>query len=161
MSIKFPGDRFWDSHNELHGYFQVPLIRPGNTVLDLGAFPGDFSVVASRMVGSKGRIYAFEPEPSNREYLSQLLSANKIRNVEVMDYAVSNKSGYGRISSEGPGSNLLRSEGTLVSTITIDELMKTLGKADVIKTDIEGSEIEAVRGASDTISMPAWVIAIM
>jgi hypothetical protein len=65
------------------------LIRSGITVFDAGAHAGYYSLAASRMVGPSGKVLAFEPNPNNLRNLRRHIAVNSIRNVEIIDAAVS------------------------------------------------------------------------
>ncbi len=62
-------------------------IRPGDVVYDLGANVGFYSLLASFLVGPKGRVYSFEPLPSNLEFLRNHLALNKVSNCVVYGVA--------------------------------------------------------------------------
>ena len=55
--------------------------RPGDTVIDVGANVGWYTVIASKLVGKKGRVIAFEPEPVNFAILKKNVLANGCENV--------------------------------------------------------------------------------
>jgi predicted methyltransferase len=56
-------------------------VRQGNTVLDIGAYVGFYTVLASILVGPTGKVHAFEPLPRNLEYIKEHLRLNNITNV--------------------------------------------------------------------------------
>ena len=59
------------------------LLGPGDTVIDVGANRGMFTLLASRLVGDAGQVIAFEPNPTCVHILEDELAANNIRNVVV------------------------------------------------------------------------------
>ncbi|HEY3123578.1 MAG TPA: FkbM family methyltransferase, partial [Thermoanaerobaculia bacterium] len=65
------------------------LIRPGMTVLDLGAHVGYYSRLFSGLVGPKGKVYAFEASPENQTMLRRNLDSPRYANVEVVPRAIS------------------------------------------------------------------------
>ncbi len=82
------------------------MIAPGTTVFDLGAHVGFYTLLFSRLVGSGGKVVAFEPFPPNLRYLRRHLALNRITNVEVIEAAVSETMGTtsfqtGKTSSMG------------------------------------------------------------
>jgi FkbM family methyltransferase len=113
-------------------------------VLDAGANIGCFTVPAAIRVGPKGLVVAVEPDHDNIMALRQNLTENSLSNVALYDRAV-----YGRSSrsvSLVPGGVLARVEeggSTIVETVTLSELISWTDspKFDVIKVDIEGSEL--------------------
>jgi FkbM family methyltransferase len=131
------------------------LLKNGDVVWDLGANAGIFTLVASRIVGQKGRVFAFEPQPRNVDALRRHLELNGFRNVDVWPCAVSDQVGEARFDDSGGSSQgFLSDRGQIVvPTVTLDSLMATgeLLAPRVIKIDIEGAEHRALRGAERTI----------
>lgn len=126
-------------------------IRPGSVVYDVGANVGFYTLLSSRLTGPSGSVYAFEPAPGNIEALRRHISLNKAANVTLFPAAVSSVSG-----TEGfdPGAHRfigrLSDSGTLrVEVVTLDELVAKgdVQPPEVIKIDVEGSELEVLRGA--------------
>jgi FkbM family methyltransferase len=127
----------------------VSLVRPGMVVYDLGANVGFFTLLASRLVGATGTVYAFEPLPANLEILRRHLALNRCANVTVLPAAVSDRDGRARF--EGSGSTARLGEGgdaIEVETARIDTLLARgdLTPADLVKLDIEGAELAALEG---------------
>jgi FkbM family methyltransferase len=143
-------------------------VRPGFIVYDVGAHVGFFTLLASRLAGDGGRVYAFEPRPDNVERLRRNVEANRAKNVEVIAAAASDREGdaafvmsdstlEGRLA--GPA---VRSAAT-VRTATIDALARDrLAPPDLIKIDVEGAEGAVIRGAARTIDLhrPALLIEV-
>lgn len=128
-------------------------IRPNSVFWDVGANVGFYSLLAANLVGS-GRVFAFEPVPRNLAYLRKHLALNRATNVEILEVAVSDRIGTSSFVLEGTGSmGHLAGEGSLtVPTTTLDALVEQ-GKVlppDCVKMDIEGAELLALRGATDT-----------
>lgn len=134
------------------------LVKPGMTFWDVGANIGFFTILASRLVTDAGRVDAFEPMPENRERLHAALEANGCRNVTVHDCAVSAAAGetilYSHESSAmwsllptGDGN-----EGIAVHCETLDAVAGSVPAPDVIKIDVEGAELDALRGARGLLS---------
>jgi hypothetical protein len=73
--------------------FQTSLvkqwIKPGNTVLDIGANIGYYTLIFAKLVGTSGRIFAFEPEPNSFMILSEIVARNNYTNVTRYQKAVS------------------------------------------------------------------------
>lgn len=125
-------------------------VRTGDVVLDIGAHVGFYSLLAARLVGESGRVFAFEPFEANVAYLKRHIQVNHLENIEVMEYAVSDADGdvfmeegatstSGRIASSGSRS---------IRSVTLDSLSASGSIADphMIKMDIEGGEYAALRG---------------
>lgn len=64
------------------------VLRPGDLFIDIGAHVGYFTMLASTLVGERGRVYAFEPEPSNFAHLVQHMALNEATNVLPLHMAV-------------------------------------------------------------------------
>jgi len=157
-----PNDFICSVPIELPGYFaDGKSIKPGNAVFDGGAWPGDFTVIASRLVGPTGRVYAFEPNPEGAEYLRRMLKVNNCTNVYVFEEALSNNNQSSRFFTDGMSSKLDTSGQIEVSNITIDDFVQKTEQPDLIKLDVEGAEMDIVSAASNTIKSkhPAWAIA--
>ena len=130
------------------------IIRPGDTVLDIGAHIGIFSVLSSKRTGVTGRVLAFEPEPRNLMLLRRNLDYNQCNNVEVIPAAVTDLDGVTElhINTENSLDNRLSETGAveeveLVRSVCLDGLQSLSGKRiDVIKMDIQGSEPAALDG---------------
>lgn len=164
QNIIFPLDYNGGAHFELPGYFQKPLLRSGDNVLDLGAFPGDFMVIASRLVGALGKVVGFEPIPENLEYTKEVLYANNIKNVELYPMAAIDADKRVHMSILGEGSAVeekINGNTVEVQGVRLDSIMKELPVPNVIKADVEGSEVRMLHGAQKLIeqNMPAWIIA--
>jgi FkbM family methyltransferase len=129
-------------------------LKPGSVFYDIGANVGLYSLLAGRLV-TPGKIYAFEPLPRNVWYLRRHLELNRIENVEVFELAVSDRSGSAFLEETACRlMGRLAREGSIhVRTATLDSLLleERISPPDVIKMDIEGAELLALRGASECI----------
>jgi FkbM family methyltransferase len=159
----------------INGVYEPPtanlftlLIKPGSTVLDIGANAGFFSLLSSVLVGAEGKVYAFEPIPSVRNRLTVNINLNKFSNIEVIAKAASDNNAFATIH-EGPedhkGISSLRplknaSQSITIETIAIDTIATDIGKIDFVKIDIEGAELLALTGMERIIEQdhPTLVI---
>lgn len=134
------------------------LVTKNSIVYDVGAHVGFYTLLASRIVYPKGKVYAFEPVAANVKYLEKHVCLNGCTNVRIFEVAVSNKNGkamfqtalshpytIGRLSTNG---NLK------VNTVRLDDFIieNNLDYPDFIKMDIEGGELKALKGAAAVIS---------
>jgi FkbM family methyltransferase len=136
-------------------------VHPGGVVWDIGANIGFYSLIAARCAGG-GRVLAFEPLPQNAEAIRRNLALNRLTNVSVIGLALGDREGTAelRLHSEQTWAKLDTSQdtgfqeelevtGTIeVEVSTIDHQLQTLAAPDVVKIDIEGAEVAALRGAS-------------
>lgn len=127
----------------------------GMTFYDIGANVGYFTLLGSRLVGEPGHVVAFEPVPRNMKYLKEHISINGIENAILLEAAVSNTSGIVTFAEgSNPSMGTVSSEGVLeVSSVTLDGILqsRSIPKPDVIKMDIEGGELDALRGAVELL----------
>ena len=166
------------------------LIQPGMTVLDVGAHVGYYARMASNLVGEQGRVIAFEPHPRNHEYLTrnvgsrrnvtilQVALAEKEGTAELYDYLMMSASGslhyderirdvqMAQVSTLDIAPRIAQDfepKKYTVRTAPIDSLMDELGisKVDVVKMDIEGAEMGALRGMTRTIQNSPHLALVM
>jgi FkbM family methyltransferase len=130
-------------------------LKEGDVVFDIGAHVGFYTLLGSLLVGRRGQVVAFEPVPRNLTYLKKHLQINSISNVEIVEAAVSERHGHGRLSS-GPSSSMWHFDtqgGLEVQTVSLDELVLNakLPPPNLIKMDIEGAEALALNGSAGVI----------
>jgi FkbM family methyltransferase len=133
----------------------------GSVCLDIGANLGLFALAMSDLVGSCGRIYAFEPESHNFELLTYNLKNNDASNVIPLQVAVGDSVGECKLAlaNHNFGDHQVLTSGDdgrsvqVVRMTTIDEILKDLpdGVVKLIKIDIQGYEYHAVKGMTQTI----------
>lgn len=135
-------------------------VRPGTVVYDIGANAGFFTLLASKLVGPTGRVYAFEPLPRNLAYLREHIRINGAGNVKVLELAVSDREGVARFATAAnPAMGGLSDLGDVeVQTIALDGLAATVPPPSFIKMDIEGGEHEALTGARELLRQARPVI---
>lgn len=133
-------------------------IRPGDTIIDAGAFVGDTALLFHQVAEGDCHIHAFEVLEENLKLLRHNLDANGIaEDVRVCSLALSDQSGDSvhikAPAVQGATSIFGNSDGIQVETITIDDYVKKTGieRVDLIKMDIEGAERLALAGALDTV----------
>jgi FkbM family methyltransferase len=152
----------------LEQYRLEGIVEPqdGDVVLDCGAYRGETALWFARQVGKGGRVIAFEPAARNAEGLRANLAANRsveMAPVTVLQSAVSNSVGMLRFNAVAEGSSRADDESTeSIPTVTIDDVVEQqhLGRVDLIKMDIEGGEVDALRGAKGTLRAFAPRLAI-
>ena len=131
-------------------------VRPGAVALDVGANVGAYSLLLGQWVGTGGRVFAFEPAPAAFAGLSRHVSLNRLVDVVVPGRAaVAARSGRARLSVDGlSGANRLDDAGggAVVATVPGDEFCAARGVTpSFLKIDVEGAELDVLRGARDTI----------
>jgi FkbM family methyltransferase len=147
-------------------YEESYKLREGDVVIDLGASVGTFTVKAAKAVGEKGETIAVEPEVAHLKLLRKNIEENGLQNVTVIPKGVwsSREQRKLYLSQDTDVQHSLysqNSQGTQFSEAfeyieldTLDNLLQELGiqGIDFIKMDIEGAEVEALKGMKQTLS---------
>lgn len=136
-----------------HALFKQ-VIRPSDTVIDIGANIGFFTVHFSRMVGEKGQVHAFEPDPENQALLQANLQENACANAHPNSQALSSTTGISKLyrsEEAGVDHHLYASEEARdsieVHTVSLDDYCREHDlTVDFIKMDIQGAEPMALAG---------------
>jgi FkbM family methyltransferase len=131
------------------------IVKEGDTVIDIGANIGYFTVLLASIVGNEGKVYAFEPDPRNTKLLKRTIERNGWKNVFLVNNAVSNMVGeltlYQTHSHAGNSISQCESESTVkVDVVTIDSVLN-MQKVSFIKMDMDGSEPLAIIGMKNLI----------
>lgn len=139
-------------------------IAAGDTVLDVGANLGAYTVLFGQWVGLKGRVFAFEPAPESRRGLERHVALNGLQDrIVVRPEAVAEGEGIVRFRAAGPqGDNRIIRESSAmdaahdridVPTTSIDAFCRDRNlRPQFIKVDVEGAELDVLRGARATIA---------
>ena len=131
-------------------------LKAGETMLDIGANIGVFTLTAARLVGPRGRVISVEAVPPNAEALRSNVSLNHLDWVDVVEAAAWSSDGVTTLGLPEGGNlgmySVAVKTGTLfeVPTRRIDDVIEDQGcrRVSLLKMDIEGAECEALRGAS-------------
>ncbi|NHI88388.1 MAG: FkbM family methyltransferase [Candidatus Thorarchaeota archaeon] len=134
----------------------VDSVKEGSVVVDVGASMGYYTLLLARLVGPRGRVYAFEPIPRDFAILRRNVNANGYRNVVLENKAVSDTDGIARfyISPESYGMSslcpLTNPESIIqVEVVCLDNYIHE--DVDLIKVDVEGAEHLVVKGSKELI----------
>jgi FkbM family methyltransferase len=148
-------DGFWESWLTL---FFAKFVKPGMTVFDVGANFGYYTLLFAAGVGPSGRVIAIEPVPATVSFLNDTVVLNGISSfTRVVAAAASNISGdvHLFVSHREPKNAVViaaRQEGSIiVPSCTIDQLAAQLPRVDLVKIDVEGSEMAVISGMRETI----------
>ena len=132
--------------------------KEGTTAVDMGAYIGTHTMSLVDVVGPKGKVVAFEPQPWAYNGIKKTLAKNKIKNTRVINAGVSDKKNTLRFCSDSSGSSSLCQERRPsskwkevydVPVVTLDSLK--LKNVSVMKIDVEGHELNALIGSKKTI----------
>lgn len=125
-------------------------VRAGDTVFDIGANVGFFTLLSATLVGASGRVIAFEPLPRNISFLTRNLAINGVANTTLIEAAVSDRPGRAFLEvATNPSMGTLAERGLPVEVVALDDLMEKglLPLPDVMKIDVEGAESRVLLGA--------------
>jgi FkbM family methyltransferase len=152
------------------------LLSVGGYALDLGANFGAYTHFLARTVGPAGQVHAVEPIPESFKVLRSNVRRTRLSAVSVYNLAVSDATGSATMSVphyEHGGENLYEARvvnveydlgvrSVQVATERLDELFGRLGRIDFIKCDVEGHELNVLRGATEILRVhrPAWLIEV-
>ena len=135
------------------------FLKEGGVFFDVGANEGYHTVIASRIVGPKGRVFAIEPQSRLQSALQKNLELNQCTNVTLIKSAISDKEGRAILfllpDTNSGASGLIRATKyrvptEQVNTVTLEKLFATYSVdiCDLMKVDIEGFEPEAILGSA-------------
>jgi FkbM family methyltransferase len=149
--------------------FLMHALKRGDCFLDIGAHIGYFSLLASMVVGTEGKVFAFEPEDKNYRQLIKNACLNGLENIESFNCALGAENGecdlFINLDNDGGhalwdvcehplhGKSRANKTRQKVKMKTIDSIFQNidLGCRTIIKIDTEGSEYDTIVGGVDTI----------
>jgi len=143
------------SNDEVYSYDEINFdVEEGDVVLDCGANSSNGELNAlyfSKKVGKNGKVYAFEPIP--RIYEELLEDIKNYGNIIAIKMGLSNKKQKTYFQDLGIGSKISENGNIEVELTTIDDFVRenNIPKVDFMKMDIEGAELDALKGAINTI----------
>ena len=153
------------------------LVKPGDTVIDIGANVGVYSKILSELVGAEGHVYSIEPFPPTFEILCYNVRKLHLDNVEPVNVAVSDSEAVVTMAipydSSGAETHYrasiitdcpeAKTETANVRAITLDSrFLSETGIISFIKCDVEGHEPACIKGAAKFLArfQPAWLIEV-
>ncbi len=143
--------------------FLLTRIQPGMTVLDIGANQGLYTLLFSQQVGDAGRVFAFEPDDMLHTALRDNVLSNHASNVRICHHALGSAHGtmtlYRSLLNSGDNRLAPKSrdngprEAVRIQMETVDALL-TGQRVDFIKMDVQGWEMEVLRGMEHLMDDP-------
>lgn len=145
-------------------------LASGNTFVDAGANIGFFTVLGARLTGEAGSVTAIEMIPATAKRLREHIALNGLRNVRIVQTALSDRAGRkvlaavpvgrsGQASIAAKSGETERPSATVeVVTATLDEIAADLPSVDLLKIDVEGHEAEVLAGGRATLSKTRAVV---
>jgi FkbM family methyltransferase len=167
-------------HRYVNGYwlgiYELPLqkaiareLKRGEVFYDIGANAGFFTVLAAKLVGSEGRVFAFEPLPENAQCVEEQIEINALTQCCVIAKAVTRRSGRIPFVRHENSSMAhvevevgVRNQRMSVGAVTLDDFIAEGNPLPhLVKIDVEGHETEVLAGASrllNSASPPKFLI---
>jgi FkbM family methyltransferase len=138
------------------------ILQPGMCVYDVGANVGYLTILAAKLVGPKGQIVAFEPLAANARQIQHNAELNSFTHVRVRQEALGDKEGQAafRVSAESGWGKLAYvgavSQETAIIEVPVRKLDSItaggeLPRVHLMKIDVEGAEVDVLRGAIETL----------
>jgi FkbM family methyltransferase len=140
-------------------------LKPGMTVIDVGANVGVYAFSAAKQVGSEGKVIAIEPFPKCVEYLQETSRINQLDWVKVYGAAASDQNGHVRLSIQGASelNEVIIADNVEMTSsnhyievpcITLDSLVEQekIQSVNIMKLDAEGHELNVLQGARKILS---------
>lgn len=152
--------------------FYTQMYLAGSTVIDIGAHVGRHAIPLAKKIGPEGLLYAFEPIPAVRNRLHENLISEGLNNVAIYPFALSDKrliSDFNFIPNLPEESGLNKrhiyngvpSEFQIlkVGVFRLDDLIPPKNAVSFIKIDVEGAELDVLRGATELLESSRPVVA--
>ena len=151
----------YGTYEESEAKIMEEKIKVGNIVVDVGANIGLHTLNMARIVGNTGRVFAFEPDPSNFEILEKNVKINNYQNIILEQKAVGDKNGRTTLyQSDHPGMHRIfpqtkQAKGQVqVELTSLDKYFIDSNLADkinFIKIDVEGLEFSVLKGMKNIL----------
>lgn len=164
MGTAYSSADYTDGTNELPVQEAVrDSLGPGRVFYDVGANVGFFGLIAARIVGGDGAVYAFEPLPHIAAETRANAERNGLGNLQVLEVAAGDREGTASliVTRHPGGATLSRADvgddavgEVAVRTVRLDDLVVagTIRPPDTVKIDVEGVEMEVIDGLRRTIA---------
>lgn len=145
------------------------FLKQGSVFMDIGANIGLMSTIASKIVGEKGRVYAVEANPKTIEVLRHNCAINQCENIEILPIALASEKGsailYENWNVNRGGASLISQgdeHGITVSKERLDDLFSPDSPVHLVKIDVEGFELEVLKGGVDWFKtqQPVFIIEV-
>lgn len=144
-------DDVW--YDEIEGKLVKAFVKSGDIAIDIGTMIGWYSLLFANIVGVKGKVFGFEPEPSHYDLLRINMTVNRHVNFVLVNRAVANKNGVVKLflSEVNLGMHNIGydvgGKTINIEAIRVDDYLKTWHRGvQFIKMDIQGAETIALKG---------------
>jgi FkbM family methyltransferase len=174
--VRLPNGQWWLLDTDFIGHslieggyetaecdFVARFLKPGMTVVDVGAHRGFYTLLFSKWVGRQGRVLSFEPSPRELRRLKLHLKINFCRNVQVEGCALGEEDSSAAnlyvvrensvLNSLRPPDTVFSASPTPVAVRRLDDMLSQaqLENVDFVKLDVEGGELSVLRGAEQLL----------
>ncbi|MGI0058014.1 MAG: FkbM family methyltransferase [Nitrosarchaeum sp.] len=152
------------SINGIYEEFETNIVKKevkqGDVVIDIGANIGYFTLIFAKLVGDKGKVFAFEPDPTNFELLKKNVEINGYKNVVLEQKALSDNQGkmmlsLNKVNTAGHQldfKNEKSSNSVEVDVLSLDKYFsKHIIDINFIKMDVEGAESNIIQGMTNIL----------
>jgi FkbM family methyltransferase len=136
----------------------VSKMMKGMTVVDCGAHHGMLSLIFASAVGPTGKVFAYEALPSNAAVVEQNASLNGLKNIEVRAVGVGDVQGSVTVSFNASNTVVMNSDlymgqaDEVIQIVRLDDDLAPNVKVDFLKIDVEGHDLNALRGMPRILS---------
>lgn len=168
ISLRFFPTRFsadlWFPSRNIYEEYRLPFLEDGDIAVDVGANIGFTTLLFGQLVGEKGQVFAFEPNPKVFSYLQYNVKMNNFKNVELYNYACGEGPTELFLSDCGKkdtGNHLTKIESKeKVKVVTLDHMLDCRIKNNIklLKVDTEGYEKFVFLGARRILQKTVCVI---
>ena len=150
----------YGTYEKLEAKIMEEKIKVGNITVDVGANIGLHTLNMARIVGNTGRVFAFEPDPSNFEILEKNVKINNYQNIILEQKAVGDKHGRTTLyQSDHPGKHRIfpqteqAKSQVQVELTNLDNYFDSdmIDKINFIKIDVEGLEFSVLKGMKNIL----------
>lgn len=136
------------------------LLRRGDRFVDVGSNIGLMTIHAGQLVGPEGHVYAYEANPKTVEILKRNIDLNELNNIKIIPKALANETGRGKIYANmeyNRGSASLaqyskKDEYFEIDIIKFENAAESEHQIRLVKIDIEGYELEALKGFGNVLN---------
>ncbi|MGO9606105.1 MAG: FkbM family methyltransferase [Candidatus Binataceae bacterium] len=151
---------YFGCHERMEAAQVAKFLRPGMTVVDVGANVGYYTALASSRVGRSGRVFSLEPDPEPYRRLETTVRANNLANVKTFAVGLSDKPGtlelFRRSDSVSDARAVFIPDARrfVVPVTTLDRFLdeQSINVVDLLKVDVAGHETKVMEGASRTLA---------
>ena len=144
-------------------------LETGGVFYDVGAHIGILSMFAARLVGKQGSVFAFEADPQNAKRIGEHVSRNELGQLQIVPCAV--WSSTRSLQFERASAHSSRNQGAVVAgssanggntieveAVALDDFVKSHPSPTLIKIDVEGAEIDVLRGSEEIFAQTRPIV---